>query len=148
MDKQILKVEVRKVTGRKVKNLRNEGVLPGNIYGKKVKSLSVQVPLKDFEKVYKEVGETGLVTLVIGKEERLLDDAVHAMEKFVREEEKAPSKELEEMWRDRGLLEWNLFKKKIFGGGLFHHFHAHHQIPDRAVLKEHKQTKHLLEHMK
>lgn len=87
-------------------------------------------------------------SMVIGKEERLLDDAVHAMGKFVREEEKAPSKELEEMWRDRGLLEWNLFKKKIFGGSWFHHFHAHHQAPNKAVLREHEQTKHLLEHMK
>ncbi len=70
MDKQILKVETRKVTGRKVKNLREEGILPGNIFGKKVESASIQVPLKDFEKVYKEVGETGLVILTIGKEEK------------------------------------------------------------------------------
>jgi large subunit ribosomal protein L25 len=56
--------------GRKVKNLRKEGLLPGNVYGKKVKSEPIQVVLKDFEKAYKEVGETGLLTLQVGKKER------------------------------------------------------------------------------
>ncbi|MGA2910446.1 MAG: 50S ribosomal protein L25 [Candidatus Microgenomates bacterium] len=70
MQKQELKAEVRKISGRKVKNLRKEGILPGNIFGKKIKSEAVQVVLKDFEKVYKEVGETGLLTLVIGKDEK------------------------------------------------------------------------------
>jgi large subunit ribosomal protein L25 len=70
MQKQILKAEVRKISGRKVKNLRREGILPGNISGKKIKSEAVQVVLKDFEKVYKDVGETGLLTLEIGKDEK------------------------------------------------------------------------------
>lgn len=70
MAKTILKGEKRIVEGRKVRNLRKEGILPGNISGKKVKSESVQVVLKDFEKVYKEVGETGLLTLTIGSSEK------------------------------------------------------------------------------
>jgi large subunit ribosomal protein L25 len=70
MQKQTLNAEVRKISGRKVKNLRKEGILPGNISGKKIKSEAVQVVLKDFDKVYKEVGETGLLTLVIGKDEK------------------------------------------------------------------------------
>lgn len=65
MKRENLKVEKRKITGKKVKNLRKEGILPGNIYGKDFKSISVQVPLKEFEKVYKEVGETGLVDIVL-----------------------------------------------------------------------------------
>ena len=70
MSKTILKAEKRSVEGRKVKTLRNKGILPGNVFGKKVKSLAVQVDLKDFEKTYKEVGETGLLTLSIGTDER------------------------------------------------------------------------------
>lgn len=66
MSKTILKAEKRVVEGRKVKNLRKKGFLPGNVYGKKVKSQSVQVNLKEFEKVYKEVGETGILTLDLG----------------------------------------------------------------------------------
>lgn len=70
MQTQTLKVEQRKVLGRKVKNLRLEGVLPANIYGKKVKSEAVQVSTSDFEKVYAATGETGLVELTVGGKKR------------------------------------------------------------------------------
>jgi len=70
MAKTQLKAEKRAIEGRKVKNLRKEGVLPGNVYGKKVKSQAVQVVLKDFTNIYKEIGETGLLTLVVGSEEK------------------------------------------------------------------------------
>lgn len=55
----------RKVTGRKVKNLRKQGILPSNVYGKKVNSISLQVKTKDFKEVYEKAGETGLVELNI-----------------------------------------------------------------------------------
>jgi large subunit ribosomal protein L25 len=70
MPKTILKAEKRTLEGRKVKNLRKEGMLPGNVYGKKVKSQAVQVGLKDFQTTFKEIGETGLLTLTIGSEEK------------------------------------------------------------------------------
>ena len=60
-----LAVEKRKVLGKKVYKLRKEGFLPANIYGKGVKSLSVQVPYRDFEKVYKEAGVTGIIDVDI-----------------------------------------------------------------------------------
>lgn len=65
-----LKTEERKITGRAVKVLRAQDILPGNIYGKDVKSLSVQVSLAEFEKVFKEAGETGIVELEFGSEKR------------------------------------------------------------------------------
>ena len=55
LDSRELKAEVRKVFGRKIKKLRREGVLPANIYGKKIKSKAVQVALADFKKVFAEV---------------------------------------------------------------------------------------------
>ena len=70
MQKNTLKAEKRKVLGRKVKKLRREGVLPANIYGKKTKSLSIKFPVVDFEKVYKAVGETGIVEIAIGKQKK------------------------------------------------------------------------------
>lgn len=66
MKRHKLVVEKRKILGKKVSKLRKEGVLPANIYGKGVKSLSVQVPYKEFEKIYKEAGETGIVDVEIG----------------------------------------------------------------------------------
>lgn len=72
MAKRVLKAENREVLGRKVKRLRREGVLPANIYGKKAKSLAVQVKLDEFQKVFSEAGETGLVELKLG-------DKVHSV---------------------------------------------------------------------
>jgi len=63
MDKLTLKADVRKIIGRKVKALRKEGILPANVFGKKVKSLAVQIKLADFTDVYKKAGETGIVYL-------------------------------------------------------------------------------------
>lgn len=70
MDKKELKAELRTISGRKVKNLRAKGILPANVSGKKMKSEAVQVVLKDFEKIYKEAGETGLITLMVGKDQK------------------------------------------------------------------------------
>ena len=62
----LLKIEKRKILGRKVKNLRKEGILPASIYGQGIKSVSVQVSLKDAVEVFQKAGETGLVDLQIG----------------------------------------------------------------------------------
>lgn len=58
-----LKADERTVLGKQVKKLRREGLLPGNVYGKGLNSHALQVKLSDFENVYKEAGETGLVDL-------------------------------------------------------------------------------------
>lgn len=63
MDKYVLKAEKRKLTGRKVKSLRQEGILPANVFGKKIKSASIQMGADEFQKVYRQVGETGLLNL-------------------------------------------------------------------------------------
>lgn len=63
----ILNAQARKITGRKVKTLRKEGLVPGNIYGKNITSEAVQVKEKEFKDVYKEVGETGIINLKVGK---------------------------------------------------------------------------------
>lgn len=70
MDKLTLKAEKRKILGQKVKTLRKEGILPANIYGKKVKSLAIQIPFKDFEKIYKEAGETGIIEISVGNSKK------------------------------------------------------------------------------
>jgi len=72
-----LTVEKRKITGRKTKTLRREGVLPANIYGKKEKSLSVQLEAKSFLPVFKEVGETGLIELKVADEKEARPVLIH-----------------------------------------------------------------------
>ena len=70
MVKVTLTAQKRTLVGRKVKQLRREGVLPANIYGKKADSLAVQLPLKELENVYEKVGETGVVEVKINGEVR------------------------------------------------------------------------------
>lgn len=70
MKRHVLTVEKRAVLGKKVKKLRREGLLPANIYGKDVKSLAVEVKLKEFKEVFNKVGETGLVDLKVNGEVR------------------------------------------------------------------------------
>ena len=65
-----LTAEKRTVLGKQVKKLRREGILPANIYGKELSSVAVQVKYSDFEPVFKEVGETGLVDIVLDGEKR------------------------------------------------------------------------------
>lgn len=58
-----LVVNKREITGKKVRKLRHEGLLPANVYGADMTSIAVQLPLKDFNKVFNIVHETGLVDL-------------------------------------------------------------------------------------
>lgn len=58
-----LSAKKREILGRRVKKLRHGGILPANLYGKKIKSQALELPIKDFAKVFEEVGETGLVDL-------------------------------------------------------------------------------------
>ncbi|HUQ85540.1 MAG TPA: 50S ribosomal protein L25 [Candidatus Limnocylindrales bacterium] len=63
MKRPVLKADPRTILGKKIKTLRREGILPGNVYGKGLSSIALQVQLADFEKVHKEVGDTGLIEL-------------------------------------------------------------------------------------
>jgi len=64
----MLQAQKRQILGRKVKALRKAGTLPASVYGKKVKSLPVQVQAVDFDKVFAATGETGIIQLKIEKE--------------------------------------------------------------------------------
>lgn len=69
-DKIQILVEKRNIFGKKVKRLRKEGLLPANIFGQEVKSQSVQLPIKDFARVFRKAGESQIIFLKIkGKEE-------------------------------------------------------------------------------
>jgi len=68
MTTHALKAENRKETGKKVKKLRKAGVIPGNVYGKNIKSFAVKIQNYDFAKVYEEAGETGIIDLSVGKQ--------------------------------------------------------------------------------
>ncbi len=60
-----LTAKVRKEIGRKVKKLRKQGFLPAVLYGPKIKSESLAVDFKEFDKVLKEAGESTLISLEV-----------------------------------------------------------------------------------
>jgi large subunit ribosomal protein L25 len=60
-----LTAETRSVTGKKVKNLRNEGIIPAVVYGHKEKPESLSIKKIDFVKAYHEAGTSTLVNLKI-----------------------------------------------------------------------------------
>lgn len=74
-----IKAIKRKELGRKVKRLRKEGLLPANIYGKKVKSQAISVKLQDFEKLFSKAGETSVVELVV--DGKIRPTLIHDMQK-------------------------------------------------------------------
>ena len=70
MKKYTLNAVPRDITGRKVKNLRRQGNIPATVYGKNVKSVSIQVGGDEFRKLYAQTGETGLIELSLGSDKR------------------------------------------------------------------------------
>src|SRR6267378_2393675 len=70
MKNPVLISEPRTVLGKKVKKLRREGLLPANVYGKGLSSTAIQVKMADFQAVFKEVGETGLIDLKVGADSK------------------------------------------------------------------------------
>jgi len=64
-EKITLNVQVRKELGKKVKQMRKNGVIPANVSGGADKPVAISVVLKDFTPVYKAAGETGIVYVEI-----------------------------------------------------------------------------------
>lgn len=60
--------KIRTLTGRKVNGLRRQGLIPAHVFGKKTKSQSIQINVKDFAVLYAKVGETSLVDLHVESE--------------------------------------------------------------------------------
>ena len=65
MKTHTLKDKKREILGKKVKKLRASGMVPANIFGKTIKSTAITVKLLDFNKTYKETGQTGLIQITL-----------------------------------------------------------------------------------
>jgi large subunit ribosomal protein L25 len=61
-----LTVEPRQENGKAGKKLRREGLVPGVVYGHKVDSQSIQVPMRELEHVYLRAGSISLIDLKVG----------------------------------------------------------------------------------
>jgi len=73
-----LSAKIRKELRKKVKNLREKGILPGVLYGPKIENFSLEIDFKEFEKIYQEAGESSLISLNVGQKKFLV--LIHAVE--------------------------------------------------------------------
>ena len=62
-----LKSEKREIFGKKVKTLRNQGLVPAVVYGGREGAIHLALELKEFKKIFKRAGETTLIKLFIDK---------------------------------------------------------------------------------
>lgn len=64
-DKLILNAKKRSITGKNVRKLRKEGIVPGNIFGSGFESLAIETPVKEFVQIYKIARETAIVNISV-----------------------------------------------------------------------------------
>ena len=68
-----LEAKKREITGKKVKKLRKENLIPAVLYGHETKPQNLLVNYLDFKKVYEKAGENALVELAVdGKKANVL----------------------------------------------------------------------------
>ena len=65
-----LSAQTRDIVGKKVRTLRNQGLIPAELYGHGFKNMHLALPSKEFNKVLKLAGSTSVITLMIGKDQK------------------------------------------------------------------------------
>ena len=75
-----LSAQTREKMGKKNDSLRREGLIPGALYGRKIKNQLVKVNQKDFEEVFKKAGESTLVDLSVGDQSKT-EVLIHEIQK-------------------------------------------------------------------
>ena len=70
MARRELPVETRQVTGKKVAQLRRSGILPANVYGKGLDSVSIQISTDDMDKTLKAMSANEVIDLKIAGESK------------------------------------------------------------------------------
>lgn len=60
-----LKVQRRTILGKKTKSLRQQGLIPAELYGRDFENIHLSVSAKDFSRVFKEAGESTIIKLKV-----------------------------------------------------------------------------------
>jgi len=67
--KTVLDAQLRTVFGKKNKQIRKVGLLPANVYGTNFPSQAISVNYIEFRRIFRAVGETGVVYIKTEKDE-------------------------------------------------------------------------------
>jgi large subunit ribosomal protein L25 len=70
MEQIELETQRREVLGKKVRSLRQEGLVPAILYGHEIKSLPLQVDEQDLNRVLTQAGGHRLISLKVGEAKR------------------------------------------------------------------------------
>ncbi|MFZ2152608.1 MAG: 50S ribosomal protein L25 [Microgenomates group bacterium] len=62
-EKSKLSASVRTITGKKVRQLRKQGLMPSSVYGHGFEPVSIQINEKEMAAIFAHAGESGLVEL-------------------------------------------------------------------------------------
>lgn len=66
MEEIAINVTEREVTGKKVKQLRRQGLVPAVLYGRRVSPVSLTAPRRQLEQIVAQAGSTRLIKVYIG----------------------------------------------------------------------------------
>lgn len=81
----ILQAKKRSEIGKKIKHVRNQGFIPGILYGHNVQNVNLSVPFAQFRKIYQQAGESTLVDLKV-------DDAESPVKVIIQDVQRDPVK--------------------------------------------------------
>ena len=76
-----LNAKIRKETGKKTALLKESGRIPAVVYGHEVKNVSLDLDYKEFQKVYRETGESSLIELNIDGEKEKRPVLIHELQR-------------------------------------------------------------------
>jgi large subunit ribosomal protein L25 len=83
MKRHELEVSKREITGKKVRFLRRQGIIPANIYGHGIESTPINVDTRSLKHMLAQAGKTDLISLKI-------DDSKNPVRVLVREVQRNP----------------------------------------------------------
>jgi len=83
MDQLVLNAEPRTITGKQVRQLRRQGLVPAVVYGKATKPIHVQIPQKELDIVLMKVGESTLLQLQVAGEAEPLTVLVRDQQRHI-----------------------------------------------------------------
>jgi large subunit ribosomal protein L25 len=69
MEKLVVSVQSRELAKEKARELRRKNYIPGIVYGSKSENKLIKVNREEFEKVFREIGESTLINLKIDSQE-------------------------------------------------------------------------------
>ncbi len=75
-----LTAQTRTILGKKIKSLRAQGFVPAELYGHDVSNLHLVVSAKEFAKVFRDAGESTVITLSVQDHKEPFNVLVHDLQ--------------------------------------------------------------------